>query len=111
MWGESTGQLWIPLTKVCDAELWICFYLRLWTEQTIDTPVIWDAIDIFDNENKFSRKITLLHGKQPPGFVSKSGQTEYWATEASKSVNNVTQWIVLKYTSIFENTVISYFAD
>ena len=43
--GESTGHRWIPLTKVSDAELW-CF---LWSapeqtvEQTIETPVIWDA--------------------------------------------------------------------
>ena len=44
--GESTGYQWIPLTKTSDAELW-CF---LWcapekmVEQTIETPVIWDAI-------------------------------------------------------------------
>ena len=37
---------WIPLTKASKAELW-CF---LWSapehavEQTIETPVIWDAI-------------------------------------------------------------------
>ena len=46
LWGESTGHRWIPLTKASDAELW-CF---LWSvpeqtvEQTIETPVIWDAI-------------------------------------------------------------------
>ena len=42
---EYTGHRWIPLTKASDAELW-CF---LWSpfertiEQTIETPVIWDA--------------------------------------------------------------------
>ena len=46
LWGESTDHRWIPLKKANDAELW-CF---LWTapeqtvEQTIKTPVIWDAI-------------------------------------------------------------------
>ena len=46
LWGESTGHQWIPLLKANDAELW-CF---LWSapeqtfEQTIETPVIWDAI-------------------------------------------------------------------
>ena len=46
LWGESTGHRWIPLTMASDAELW-CF---LWSapeqtfEQTIGTPVIWDAI-------------------------------------------------------------------
>ena len=44
--GEFTGHGRIPLTKASDAELW-CF---LWSapeqmaEQTIETPVIWDAI-------------------------------------------------------------------
>ena len=46
LWGESTGHRWIPLTKASGAELW-CF---LWSvpeqtaKQTIETPVIWDAI-------------------------------------------------------------------
>ena len=46
LWGESTGHRWIPLTETNDAELW-CF---LWSapqrmiEQTMETPVIWDAI-------------------------------------------------------------------
>ena len=44
LWGESTGDRWIPSTS--DAELW-CF---LWfapeqtAEESIETPVIWDAI-------------------------------------------------------------------
>ena len=43
LWGESTGDRWIHLTKASDAELW-CF---LWfaheqtVEQAIETPVIW----------------------------------------------------------------------
>ena len=45
LWGEFTGDRWIPLTKASEAELW-CF---LWSspehkvEQTTETPVIWDA--------------------------------------------------------------------
>ena len=44
--GEFNGPRWIPLTKARDGELW-CF---LWSApkqmvvQTIETPVIWDAI-------------------------------------------------------------------
>ena len=46
LWGESTDHWWIPLHKGqwCGA---LCF---LWSapertfEQTVDTPVIWDAI-------------------------------------------------------------------
>ena len=44
--GEFTGHRWIPLTKASDAELWC----SLWSapdptiEQTMETPVIWDAI-------------------------------------------------------------------
>ena len=47
-WWESTDHRWIPLTKAGDAELW-CF---LWTApgqtvvQTLDTPAIWDAIEL-----------------------------------------------------------------
>ena len=46
--GESTGHWWIPLTKASDAELW-CFvwYAPVQTvQQTIETPVIWDAISL-----------------------------------------------------------------
>ena len=46
LWGETTSQRWIPLTKASDAELW-CFLLSIpeqTVEQTIDTPVIWEAI-------------------------------------------------------------------
>ena len=48
LWGESTNHWWIPLTKASDTELW----LFLWSapekmvEQTIKTPVIWDAITL-----------------------------------------------------------------
>ena len=46
LWGESTGDWWIPLTKARDTELWSF----LWSapeqtlEQTIERPVIWEAI-------------------------------------------------------------------
>ena len=46
LWGESTCQQWIPLTKASDMELW-CY---LWSapehmvEQTLETLVIWDGI-------------------------------------------------------------------
>ena len=48
LWGESTDQQWIPLTKANDVEIW-CF---LWfapeqmVEQTIEMLVIWDAITL-----------------------------------------------------------------
>ena len=40
LWGESIGHRWIPPTKASDAELWC----EQTVEQTIETPVIWDAI-------------------------------------------------------------------
>ena len=46
LWGESTGHRWIPIIKASDAEFW-CFmsFAPEWmVEQTIETPVIWDAI-------------------------------------------------------------------
>ena len=48
LWRESAAHWWIPLTKASDVELW-CF---LWSgpeqmfEQIIETPVIWDAIEM-----------------------------------------------------------------
>ena len=45
---ESTGNRWIPLKKASEAELWS--FLWSWSspaqtdEQTLDTPMIWDAI-------------------------------------------------------------------
>ena len=50
--GESTGDRWIPFTKASDAELRCC----LWSapeqtvEQTIETPVIYDAIALIMTE-------------------------------------------------------------
>ena len=46
LWGESTGDRWIPLTKASEAEL-RCFLLSVpeqTVEQTIEMPVIWDTI-------------------------------------------------------------------
>ena len=46
LWGESTSDWWIPLTKISDMKLWYF----LWSapeqtvEQTIKTLVIWDGI-------------------------------------------------------------------
>ena len=44
--GEISGHRCIPLTKASDAELWrfILFAPEQTVEQTINTPVIWDAI-------------------------------------------------------------------
>ena len=44
--GESTGHRWIPLAKASDADLW-CFLWRApeqTAEQTVQMPVIWDAM-------------------------------------------------------------------
>ena len=45
--GESTGHRWIRLRKASDVDLW--FFLSApgqMVEQTIETPVIWVAIDV-----------------------------------------------------------------
>ena len=46
LWGEFTGDRWIPLKKASDAELWSFLWSmpEKTTEQRIETPVIWDAI-------------------------------------------------------------------
>ena len=46
LWGESTAHQWIPLTKGSGAEFWGFLWsaLEQTVQQTIQTPVIWDAI-------------------------------------------------------------------
>ena len=46
LWGESTGHRWIPLTEASDVEHWYFPWSapEQTVEQTIETPVIWDAI-------------------------------------------------------------------
>ena len=44
LWGESIDDRWIPLTKASDVELWCFLSMPEQTvEQTLETPVIWDA--------------------------------------------------------------------
>ena len=45
LWGEFTGHRSIPRTKASDAELWCLLWSapELTAEQTMETPVIWDA--------------------------------------------------------------------
>ena len=46
--GEFTGHQWIPRTKASDMELWwfLWFVPEQIVVQTIETPVIWDAITL-----------------------------------------------------------------
>ena len=46
--GEFTGHRWIPITKASNAELWcfLCSEPEQTLEQTIETPVIWEAITL-----------------------------------------------------------------
>ena len=48
LWGESTGHPWIPLTKASDTERWrfLWFAPEQTVEQTIEAPLIWDAITL-----------------------------------------------------------------
>ena len=46
LWGETTGDRYIPLTKFSCSELWCFLYSapEHTVKQTIETPVTWDAI-------------------------------------------------------------------
>ena len=46
LWGESADHRWIPLTEASNAERWYFPWSApgQTVEQTIETPVIWDAI-------------------------------------------------------------------
>ena len=81
LWGESIGHRWTPYTKAIDAELW-CF---LWsapeqtTEQTIYTPLIWDAIALImtitvintTTANHIHNLYGILHIANPLIFANK----------------------------------------
>ena len=46
LWGESTSHRWIPAQRPMMWNFDVFFDLRLETvEQTVETPVIWDAIE------------------------------------------------------------------
>ena len=50
LYGEFTSHRWFPRTKASDAQLW-CFLwssLEATVEQTMETPVIWDAIALIE---------------------------------------------------------------
>ena len=48
LWGESTGHRWIPLTKLVTRSFdFFSSEPENTVEQTIDTPVIWDANTLF----------------------------------------------------------------
>ena len=46
VWVDIPNDWWISLTKASDAWLWYFFWSRpeQTVQQTIETPVIWDAI-------------------------------------------------------------------
>ena len=45
LWGESTDHRWIPLTKASDTGFGVFLAAPEQTvEQTIEAPVIWDAV-------------------------------------------------------------------
>ena len=46
LWAELTSHRRIPITKTSDAELWYFLWSvpEQMAEQTVETPVIWDAI-------------------------------------------------------------------
>ena len=62
MWGESTGDRWIPLVKASDAEFWyfLCSAHEQTVEQTIETPMILDAIALIIHCNALGKIIFIL---------------------------------------------------
>ena len=67
LWGESIVDRWIPLAKPSDAELW----RFLWSapeealEQTIETPVVWDAMALILTPLQWNMLSKLLIPRTP----------------------------------------------
>ena len=82
LWGESTGNRWIPLTQASDAELW-CF---LWSapeqtvEQTIKMSVIWDAIALI------IILIYYYYDYDVPVMIVAFGDLRQWARPSAATV-------------------------
>ena len=84
LWRETTGHRWIPLTKLVMRNLW-CF---LWyapeqmVEQTIETPLIWDAIALIMTSLQWWI-LSLLHILFRISFCSGSAGPVYKCVEDS----------------------------
>ena len=58
LWGESwTGDQWIPLAKACDGWRFLWSSPEQTAEQTIKTPVIWEAIALIMTSLSWFRRI------------------------------------------------------
>ena len=55
LWGEFTDHRWIPLTKIVTRSF------EQTVEQTIDTPVIWDAITLIMTSLYWSEAILIVN--------------------------------------------------
>ena len=92
--GEFTGHRWIPRTKASEAELW-CF---LWSapeptiEQTVETPVIWDAIALI---------MTSLWWKSSGRHAWLAKKLYLERCDSPK----LTRYLLLKFASIRRSTV------
>ena len=67
LWGESTGDRWIPLTKASDVELW-CF---LWSvpEQTLEQAIKTLRWEIFIKKNQMGM-LMMEHFENLPVMMS-----------------------------------------
>ena len=95
LWGESTDHRWIPLKKASDAELW-CFLSSTpeqTVEQTIETPVIWDAFVLIMTSLLWTIYYTVLKSRFCSSFEY---EHPYMKSTGARSSYEL-QWLRLHY--------------
>ena len=68
LWGESTGDRWIPLTKASDAEFW--WFLWSASEQTVEQTIQTPAICIMIR-HRAHYAVTVMYCTRLPGSFIK----------------------------------------
>ena len=91
-WGEFLGHRWIPLPKTSDAELWC----SLWSapeqmvEQTIETPVIWDATALIMTSLKCLDR-----------FLDMADKTYFFCLSTSTQIHESTWSVLLHFNQLW----------
>ena len=86
LWGESTGLRWIPITKASNTDhlYFLSSAPEQRVEQTIDTPVTWDAIALIISVTKIAFWQLILFSVSPDPVLYVICRVMHWNMTALK---------------------------
>ena len=98
LWGESTGHRWIPLTKASDAEMISCISPEQTVMQTIETPVIWNAIALIITSLQCDAQAPVVASSSATGDLPINVAFKFYMLQISVRRNSLApgRWIVFK---------------